>query len=275
MCFWEVVMAHVFERDQRVLFATLLESGPRRSLRLRLTDLAGAAVLHLAIIALLVWLTTHSIRPITGIPSDVRSIILPEGAVSLAAEPTEAAHGTAAARAVRRAAHRIGAALAAAPMLPDLTDVINSVARQLQAMVSIDFGDDLVRSVGSDVDTWVARDTTPRIPSVDELAKAVVLTPFTRAPDLLNRGEIAQRLHDRFPPDMIDMAVGGVTNLWLLIDTDGAVRKSQVATSSGMWRLDRLALGIVRFMHFQPAFNRGHPTPIWVQLPVRFQVIDR
>jgi TonB family protein len=158
--------------------------------------------------------------------------------------------------------------------LPDLTDVIAAVEQSIKAIVSVAIGDDLIGSAAAQLDFSLARDTVPREPSIEELAKGVVFRRYTTAPELLNKPEIAHLLEARYPPDLIALDVQGVTALWLLIDQSGAIRKAKIARSSGHAWLDRIAMQMVPRMHFSAALNNGHATAVWVQLPVRFKVQD-
>ena len=70
------------------------------------------------------------------------------------------------------------------------------------------------------------------------------------------------------------MASGGLTTLWLLVDKDGKARKAVLHNTSGREAFDALAIEAVPFMRFQPAVNNGKAANVWVQLPVRFRVVE-
>ena len=112
-------------------------------------------------------------------------------------------------------------------------------------------------------------------PSIEELkAGGPRFTPYSMGPLLLNRGEIAALLRQRYPEDLRVRGVGGLTTLWLLVDKDGKARKAVLHNTSGREAFDALAIEAVPFMRFQPAVNNGKAANVWVQLPVRFRVVE-
>ena len=119
-------------------------------------------------------------------------------------------------------------------------------------------------------------DSVDSEPSIEELkAGGPRFTPYSVAPLLLNRGEIASILRARYPEDLRMRGLGGLTTLWLLIDKNGKARKAIVFRSSGRDAFDALAIEVVPKMRFQAAINQGKATHVWVQLPVRFQVVEQ
>ena len=101
-----------------------------------------------------------------------------------------------------------------------------------------------------------------------------VYTPYSAGALLLNRDEIADILRDRYPYKMRQQRLGGLTTLWLLIDKSGNPRKAVLQESSGYEVFDSLAIDVVPLMRFSPAINNGTPKNVWVQLPIRFRVVD-
>ncbi|MBX6365942.1 MAG: energy transducer TonB [Gemmatimonadetes bacterium] len=111
-------------------------------------------------------------------------------------------------------------------------------------------------------------------PTVEELELAPpTFTPFTRAPELINRAEITEYLRERYPPGLQQMGIGGQAVLWILLDEQGHVRKALLLRSSGRESLDDAALEATDHMQFSPAVNVGQNVPVWVQLPVVFRVV--
>jgi protein TonB len=107
--------------------------------------------------------------------------------------------------------------------------------------------------------------------SLDELAREPRFTPFTQAPELVNRAEIKAFLQTRYQPIVSGRGIGGRAVLWLLIGPTGDIRKAVLLRSSGHGSLDDAALEAVDRMEFRPAINKGKRVPVWVQLPVSFQ----
>jgi protein TonB len=71
-----------------------------------------------------------------------------------------------------------------------------------------------------------------------------------------------------------DAGIGGAPVLWLFIGTDGRVETTRVYESSGFEALDNAAANVAEVMRFTPAYNRDQIVPVWVQIPIRFQVVN-
>ena len=67
-----------------------------------------------------------------------------------------------------------------------------------------------------------------------------VFTPYTVRPDIRNREDVAPALEREYPPLLRDAGIGGTTQLWFLIDEEGAVGRVMVNRSSGHAALDEL-----------------------------------
>lgn len=99
-------------------------------------------------------------------------------------------------------------------------------------------------------------------------------TPMTVRPELQNREEVGQVLMREYPPVLRDAGIGGAPVLWLFINTEGRVETTRVYESSGFEALDAAAANVAAVMRFTPAYNRDQVVPVWVQIPVRFQVLN-
>jgi len=99
-----------------------------------------------------------------------------------------------------------------------------------------------------------------------------VFTPYTVAPDLRNRDEVGRALEREYPPLLRDAGIGGTVVVYLFIDEEGTVQNTRVNTSSGHTSLDEAALRVGSVMRFSPAMNRDKKVPVWVSLPITFQV---
>lgn len=97
-------------------------------------------------------------------------------------------------------------------------------------------------------------------------------TPFTVRPDIKNRGEIERALIREYPPLLRDAGIGGTVEVWFHIDEEGVVRETRVRTGSGYAALDEAALAVADIMKFTPAQNRDKVVPVWVQMPIKFEV---
>lgn len=106
--------------------------------------------------------------------------------------------------------------------------------------------------------------------TAEDVSAAPTFTPYTVAPRLKNREDVARALQ-RYYPDMLrDAGVGGRVLVWFLIDENGHVRKFQVKETSGHDALDQAALKVADVMEFTPALNRDQKVAVWVALPVVF-----
>lgn len=99
-----------------------------------------------------------------------------------------------------------------------------------------------------------------------------VFTPYTVAPDLKNRDEVGRALEREYPPLLRDAGIGGTVVIYLFIDEEGIVQNTKVNQSSGHTSLDEAALRVGNVMRFSPAMNRDKKVPVWVSLPITFQV---
>jgi TonB family protein len=61
--------------------------------------------------------------------------------------------------------------------------------------------------------------------------------------------------------------------LWLYVGADGLVRRTQVNQGSGAVAVDQAAARIMSNATFSPALLEDIPVAVWVQIPVRLQVI--
>jgi protein TonB len=115
-------------------------------------------------------------------------------------------------------------------------------------------------------------DPNAKIVDADDVSAAPAFTPYTVAPELRNRSEVARLLERLYPPLIRDAGIGGTVMMWVFIDQHGAVRKVQVKESSGLLPLDSAAVRVSTQMKFSPAQNRDIKVPVWVALPVKFTV---
>jgi protein TonB len=99
-------------------------------------------------------------------------------------------------------------------------------------------------------------------------------TPMTVRPQLLNVEEVQRVLMREYPAVLRDAGIGGAPVLWLYIGTDGQVQRTQVNETSGFEALDQAAANVATVMRFTPAQNRDQTVAVWVQVPIRFQVIN-
>ena len=105
-----------------------------------------------------------------------------------------------------------------------------------------------------------------------DIAAAPTFTPFTVRPELTNVSEIQRALEREYPPLLRDAGIGGSPVVWFFISESGVVQDTRLNKSSGHPQLDNAALKVADIMKFTPALNRDKTVPVWVQLPITFQV---
>lgn len=105
-----------------------------------------------------------------------------------------------------------------------------------------------------------------------DVSSAPTFTPYTVAPDLINRAEVGRALEREYPPLLRDAGIGGSARVWFFIDEDGRVQDTRIDQSSGHAQLDEAALKVADMMRFTAALNRDKKVPVWVAFPITFQV---
>ena len=120
------------------------------------------------------------------------------------------------------------------------------------------------------------RDKLPPPPEVSEeatdIADQPTFTPFTVAPEILNREEIVEEMLKTYPPLLRQAGIGGIVHVYFFIDAEGRVQQTRVNRSSGYEQLDQAALDLAGIYRFSPALNRDTRVPVWVSFPVAYQV---
>jgi protein TonB len=99
-------------------------------------------------------------------------------------------------------------------------------------------------------------------------------TPMTVRPVLTNATVVRDVLLAEYPALLRDAGIGGAPVVWIHIATTGEVDDARVFESSGFEALDRAALNVARAMTFNPAMNGDAVTDAWVQIPIRFVVVN-
>ena len=112
-------------------------------------------------------------------------------------------------------------------------------------------------------------------PPADEtvdISAAPTFTPYTTAPDMTNRDEVGRALMREYPSLLRDAGIGGIIEVWFFINENGRVQGTQVNRSSGHAQLDQAALRVADIARFTPAMNRDQIVPVWVSIPITFEV---
>jgi protein TonB len=112
----------------------------------------------------------------------------------------------------------------------------------------------------------------PEVEEVADLADAPTFTPFTVAPEILNRRELSEAMRRSYPPLLREAGIGGTVRVFFFIDEAGTVLQTRLDQSSGHQQLDDAALAVAAMYRFSPALNRDTRVKVWVSFPVMFQV---
>jgi len=96
--------------------------------------------------------------------------------------------------------------------------------------------------------------------------------PYDVPPKLKNPGEIQKLLQRLYPSQLREAGIEGTVVLWIYIDENGGVQKTQVQKTSGYDAMDKAAMGTADKMKFSPAKNRDKKTPVWVAQAITFEV---
>jgi TonB family protein len=99
-----------------------------------------------------------------------------------------------------------------------------------------------------------------------------IFTPYTVAPDIVNRLDVQKALEAEYPDDLREAGVGGTANVWLFVDETGIVTDTRIQRSSGNPKLDTAALKVAGLMRFTPARNKEEPVAVWIAIPLTFQI---
>jgi protein TonB len=122
--------------------------------------------------------------------------------------------------------------------------------------------------------TAISSETPPPSAARDERAFEPAFTPMTVRPALTNADVVRDVLLAEYPPLLRDAGIGGSPVVWIHIATTGEVDDARIFESSGFEPLDRAAINVARAMRFSPAMNGDAVTDAWVQIPIRFAVVN-
>ncbi|UCG74650.1 MAG: energy transducer TonB [Gemmatimonadota bacterium] len=112
----------------------------------------------------------------------------------------------------------------------------------------------------------------PPPPKTGSPADRPSFIPYDVAPKLKNASEIQKLLQRLYPSQLREAGIEGTVVLWIYIDENGVVLKTQVQKTSGYEAMDKAAMGTADKMKFSPAMNRDKKTPVWVAQAITFEV---
>jgi protein TonB len=106
----------------------------------------------------------------------------------------------------------------------------------------------------------------------EDVAAAPTFTPYTVGPTLLNRDAVARAMVASYPEMLRRAGIGGIVRVYFFVNQQGIVQDYRIHQSSGFPELDEAALSVADVYRFSPALNRDKLVPVWVSLPIEFQV---
>jgi len=112
--------------------------------------------------------------------------------------------------------------------------------------------------------------TPPRTQSTAATGDRPSFIPRDVDPRLKNGEELAALLREHYPDALAEAGIDGRVILWVFVDEEGRVAKTQVRQSSGYERLDEAAKEVAREMRFEPAQSQDRAIGVWVSQPVTF-----
>lgn len=108
--------------------------------------------------------------------------------------------------------------------------------------------------------------------NVPTLGDRPVFTPYEVGPRLRDPAKAARIVESHYPVLLSRAGFSGTVTVWAFIDTEGVVRNALVNASSGHERLDEAAVEAVKEFLFHPALYRDGKVPVWVAIPITFQL---
>jgi TonB family protein len=75
-----------------------------------------------------------------------------------------------------------------------------------------------------------------------------------------------------YPPDELRARLTGMVKLNFLVGTDGAIRKTEIGTSSGHPALDQATLAALSRCRFTPGTSAGAPAEKWSPVQYRWTI---
>lgn len=115
--------------------------------------------------------------------------------------------------------------------------------------------------------------TAPRGPSAEDTTTNRLLGVQVTSPPYLDspaRVAMAREILKAYPPDLRQARLGGSLLLVGLVDTQGRVRQTRIATSSRYRTMDEAAANVLRRARFEPATAGGCRVPYVLTMPISF-----
>jgi TonB family protein len=111
------------------------------------------------------------------------------------------------------------------------------------------------------IDLPITLQPPPEIPS-----------PSTSTISLVNRAETMAAIRDRYPKGLWEGDIASEAELWVEIDSSGAVLDVAIERSSCVREIDQVAYDIAHDLRFAPAEESAGPIAGWTTLKLRFNM---
>jgi protein TonB len=99
------------------------------------------------------------------------------------------------------------------------------------------------------------------------------LSAVETQPELVNREQVKYALSRNYPPLLRDAGVSGSVTVQFRITRTGEVDPATIKVlQSTHEAFSDAAVRVVMQMRFSPAWHGGSPVPVWITLPVTFQI---
>jgi protein TonB len=109
------------------------------------------------------------------------------------------------------------------------------------------------------------------LPATGDPTQRPSFIPYDVPPKLENPSEIQRLLERVYPSQLREAGIEGTVILWIFVEKQGDVHKTEVKESSGYEVMDEAALSTAEKMRFTPAMNRDKATPVWLAQPITFR----
>lgn len=125
--------------------------------------------------------------------------------------------------------------------------------------------------VAKGVEDGVQQSTVERTTPPDE--GTYELSAVEEQPRPTNLPDLRRQLERNYPPLLRDARVTGTVQVRMRVTADGTVDANSITiTSSSHEQFNDPTIRSVQRLRFRPAKVNGRPVPVWVELPIQWQV---
>jgi TonB family protein len=159
------------------------------------------------------------------------------------------------------------------PPVLDIPEPPQPIARPARPVIA---AVDMAEDVTIEPNRWRDYPVDALPPPPDQLTTEVPperpFFPYDVAPRVQNVEDVLRSLKREYPNTLRQAGIGGTVSVLFYIDGEGRVQDTRIAHSSGHAALDEAALAVSAIYRFSPALNRDRAVPVWVSIPIIFEV---